>query len=117
MPSDNPYTKAPPVQSSSSIASTKEPLYGFLPRNVQAAQVTKALVSAREIFHSEAEISFITQEHDLNPFTKMPHTAQYRKILEMRKKLPVFTQMEDFYKMVSSLQSRFSAQGSDRSQD
>jgi pre-mRNA-splicing factor ATP-dependent RNA helicase DHX15/PRP43 len=32
----------------------------------------------------------------VNPFTKKPHTAQYRKILEARKKLPVFAQMDEF---------------------
>ena len=44
MPSDNPYTNAPPVASSASVSSAKEPLYGFLPRHVTAAQVTKAIV-------------------------------------------------------------------------
>lgn len=39
----------------------------------------------------------------MNPFTKQPHTPQYKKILEARKKLPVYAQMEDFYKMVSPL--------------
>lgn len=42
-----------------------------------------------------------TQENDINPFTKLPHSAQYKKILEARKKLPVYAQMDDFYKMVS----------------
>ncbi|KAF8344416.1 P-loop containing nucleoside triphosphate hydrolase protein [Amanita rubescens] len=66
--------------------STKEPLYGFLPRKVKGEQVRKAL------------------EHDINPFTKQPHTSQYRNILETRRKLPVFTQMDDFYKMFSENQ-------------
>ena len=43
------------------------------------------------------------QEHDTNPFTKQPLSTQYKKILEMRKKLPVYTQMDDFYKMVSTV--------------
>jgi hypothetical protein len=43
------------------------------------------------------------QEHDINPFTKQPHSAQYKKILESRKKLPVYAQMDDFYKMVSGV--------------
>ena len=38
----------------------------------------------------------------MNPFTKEPHTAQYKKILEARKKLPVYAQMDEFYKMVSA---------------
>ncbi|KAJ3559577.1 hypothetical protein NM688_g256 [Phlebia brevispora] len=83
---DNPYTNEPPVQSTSTVASTKEPLLGFLPRHVNASQVRKAM------------------EHDLNPFTKQPHTAQYRKILETRRKLPVFAQMEEFYKMFNEHQ-------------
>ena len=41
------------------------------------------------------------QEGDENPFTRLPHSAQYFKILEARKKLPVFTQMGEFYEMVS----------------
>jgi hypothetical protein len=39
----------------------------------------------------------------VNPFTKQPHTASYKKILEMRKKLPVYAQMKEFYEMVSSI--------------
>ncbi|KAF8636059.1 hypothetical protein AX14_010491, partial [Amanita brunnescens Koide BX004] len=66
--------------------SAKEPLFGFLPRKVKAKQVQKAL------------------EHEINPFTKVPHTQQYRNILETRKKLPVFAQMEEFYKMFSENQ-------------
>ncbi|KAM6499208.1 P-loop containing nucleoside triphosphate hydrolase protein [Amanita muscaria] len=67
-------------------AAAKEPLFGFLPRKVQGAQVRKAL------------------EHEVNPFTKQPHTQQYRKILEARKKLAVFVRMDDFYKMFSENQ-------------
>ncbi|KIM87769.1 hypothetical protein PILCRDRAFT_814484 [Piloderma croceum F 1598] len=43
-------------------------------------------------------------EHDMNPFTKQPHSAQYKKILAGRKKLPVFAQMAEFYKMFSNNQ-------------
>ena len=43
------------------------------------------------------------QEHDLNPFTKQPHSAQYKKILETRKKLPVYGQMDDFMRIVSTV--------------
>ncbi|KAH7914909.1 P-loop containing nucleoside triphosphate hydrolase protein [Hygrophoropsis aurantiaca] len=62
-------------------AAAKEPLYGFMPRKVGGDQVRFAL------------------EHEINPFTKQPHTQQYRKILEARKKLPVYAQMDEFYKM------------------
>ncbi len=96
----NPYTKAPSLQASSSSSAVSEPLYGFLPRHVKAAQVTKAIV--RMIPCSRLPFTqFCMQEHDINPFTKQPHTSQYKKILEGRKKLPVFAQMEEFYKIVS----------------
>ena len=39
----------------------------------------------------------------MNPFNKQPHTVQYKKILEARKKLPVYAQMAEFYEMVSIL--------------
>ncbi|KIO00628.1 hypothetical protein M404DRAFT_152126 [Pisolithus tinctorius Marx 270] len=60
---------------------TKEPLVGFVTRTVTGNQVRKAL------------------EHEVNPFTKALHTPQYRKILETRKKLPVYSQMDRFLKM------------------
>ncbi|KAG1885070.1 P-loop containing nucleoside triphosphate hydrolase protein [Suillus subluteus] len=67
-------------------ASSGEPLFGCVPRKVNADQVRLAL------------------KHDLNPFTKQPHTAQYKKILEARNMLPVFAQMSDFYKMFNKNQ-------------
>ncbi|KAF9003094.1 P-loop containing nucleoside triphosphate hydrolase protein [Cyathus striatus] len=90
-PRDNPYlAHLPPSQrgvgSVSSNPSDKEPLYGFLPRKVTGAQVLKAL------------------NHEINPFTKNPHTPQYKKILETRKKLPVFAQMDDFLKIFNENQ-------------
>ncbi|KAF8263613.1 hypothetical protein EI94DRAFT_569385 [Lactarius quietus] len=63
--------------------STRHPLYGFLPRNVTAEQV-QGVVEGNE-----------------NPFTRLPHSPQYRKILEARKKLPVFGQMDEFFKIVA----------------
>ncbi|EKM51224.1 uncharacterized protein PHACADRAFT_177891 [Phanerochaete carnosa HHB-10118-sp] len=77
----NPYTKAPPLSKP-----TAEPLFGFLARNVVSVQVTKAM------------------EGDVNPFTKQPHSAQYKRILEVRKKLPVFAQMREFYEMFNKHQ-------------
>ncbi|ETW76415.1 hypothetical protein HETIRDRAFT_389434 [Heterobasidion irregulare TC 32-1] len=65
---------------------SKEPLFGFLPRKVNSEQVTKAM------------------DGDVNPFTKRPHTPQYKKILAVRKKLPVYAQMEEFYNMFSKHQ-------------
>ncbi|KAJ7905394.1 P-loop containing nucleoside triphosphate hydrolase protein [Mycena olivaceomarginata] len=93
-PQDNPYLAhrhptqrgAGPSGSNSAALGVKEPLYGFLPRKVNGDQVRTAL------------------EHDINPFTKQPHSAQYKKILESRKKLPVYAQMDDFYKMFTNNQ-------------
>ncbi|KAL7278102.1 hypothetical protein ACG7TL_008072 [Trametes sanguinea] len=84
----NPYTNKPPVSSSPApqALGKDDPLFGWLPRKVTAAQVLKAM------------------EGDVNPFTKRPHSAQYKKILEARKKLPVFAQMEDFLKMFTDNQ-------------
>lgn len=69
-----------------STPAAREPLFGFIPRKVNGNQVRKAL------------------EHDINPFTKAYHTSQYRKILEVRKKLPVYSQMDQFFKMFSENQ-------------
>ncbi|KAJ7774724.1 P-loop containing nucleoside triphosphate hydrolase protein [Mycena metata] len=91
---DNPYLAhrhptqrgAGPSGSNSAALGVKDPLYGFLPRKVNADQVRTAL------------------EHDVNPFTKQPHSAQYKKILASRKKLPVYAQMDDFFKMFTENQ-------------
>ncbi|KZT67534.1 P-loop containing nucleoside triphosphate hydrolase protein [Daedalea quercina L-15889] len=84
----NPYTKAPPLAGpgSSKALGDKDPFFGWLPRRINSKQVLKAM------------------EGDINPFTKQPHSAQYKKILGTRKKLPVFAQMEDFLKMFSENQ-------------
>ncbi|KAI0075013.1 P-loop containing nucleoside triphosphate hydrolase protein [Panus rudis PR-1116 ss-1] len=85
--SDNPYTRAPPVnKASGSNGNIKEPFYGFLPRHVSAEQ-------ARNVM-----------DGDINPFTKQPFTPQYKKILEVRRKLPVYAQMDEFYKMFNENQ-------------
>ncbi|KAG0695848.1 P-loop containing nucleoside triphosphate hydrolase protein [Suillus ampliporus] len=92
-PKENPYLahRHPTERATASTlngasASSREPLFGFVPRMVSADQVRLAL------------------EHDLNPFTKQPHTGQYKKILEARKKLPVFAQMTEFYKIFNKHQ-------------
>ena len=41
------------------------------------------------------------QDGKENPFTRLPHSDQYYKMLEARKKLPVYAQMDEFYKLVS----------------
>ncbi|KAJ2932282.1 hypothetical protein H1R20_g4806, partial [Candolleomyces eurysporus] len=60
------------------IIKTKEPLYGLIPNKVPGSRVRLAL------------------ERDVNPFTKKPYTVQYKKILETRKKLPVYAEMDQF---------------------
>ncbi|KAJ3812817.1 P-loop containing nucleoside triphosphate hydrolase protein [Lentinula aff. lateritia] len=90
---DNPYlAHLPPSRrgagpSYSSSSSEKEPLFGFLPRKVKGEQVRKAM------------------EHHLNPFTKLPHSAQYRNILEARYTLPVYSQMDEFLEIFSTNQT------------
>ncbi|EJD38154.1 pre-mRNA-splicing factor ATP-dependent RNA helicase PRP43 [Auricularia subglabra TFB-10046 SS5] len=63
-----------------SKASGTNPMHGWMPRNVKSADVQKAL------------------DGDVNPFTNQPFTASYKKILAGRKKLPVYSQMDDFLK-------------------
>jgi hypothetical protein len=81
--------------------STKDPLFGFIRRSVTAKQVQEAIV--RGVF-TLLHIVFLTPSQDgtENPFTRVPHSDRYHKILKARKKLPVYTQMDDFYQMVSS---------------
>ncbi|KAF8531859.1 hypothetical protein JB92DRAFT_1945675 [Gautieria morchelliformis] len=69
-----------PTPKPESTTPQEHPLHGFLPRRVTATQVQKAL------------------EGDVNPFTNNPHSSQYKKILETRKRLPVYVQMAEFYK-------------------
>jgi pre-mRNA-splicing factor ATP-dependent RNA helicase DHX15/PRP43 len=81
----------------------KHPLFGFLPRKVTAKQVSGVIV--RDVFtpvHVHFTTSLLFQEGNENPFTRLPHSSQYHKILETRKKLPVYAQMDEFYQMVSS---------------
>jgi pre-mRNA-splicing factor ATP-dependent RNA helicase DHX15/PRP43 len=81
--------------------STKHPLFGFMPRRVTAKQVRGVIVRADfTLFHIEFLMSW--QDGDENPFTRSPYSDQYYKILEARRKLPVYEQMDGFYKLVSS---------------
>ncbi|KAH9998708.1 P-loop containing nucleoside triphosphate hydrolase protein [Russula vinacea] len=70
---------------------------------VTAKQVQGAIV--RGVF-TLLYIVFLTplQDGTENPFTRLPHSDRYHKILEARKKLPVYTQMDDFYKMYAKHQ-------------
>ena len=80
---------------------SKEPFFGFIPRRVTVEQAQRVLVCPHVLFIHYFSLTFNFQNGDVNPFTKQPHSAQYRKILEARKKLPVYAQMEEFFKMVS----------------
>ena len=66
------------------FSSAVHPLHGWTPRKVTAEQVRKAMGG------------------DVNPFTKQPVSATYRKIMEARKKLPVYGYMDEFYRIVSA---------------
>ncbi|KAG2129132.1 P-loop containing nucleoside triphosphate hydrolase protein [Suillus clintonianus] len=94
-------------------SSTREPLFAVVLREIAADRARAALNGAsaeREpIFGYPAREATADQvrlalEHDINPFTKQPRTAQYKKILEDRKKLPVFTHMAEFYEIFNKHQ-------------
>ncbi|KAG8918123.1 DEAH-box ATP-dependent RNA helicase prp43, partial [Tulasnella sp. 418] len=70
----------------SSSSRPADPFEGLIPRRVTANQARKIL------------------DGDINPFTKLPYTAQYKKILEGRKKLPVYAQIEEFYNIYTKHQ-------------
>ncbi|CAE6437126.1 unnamed protein product [Rhizoctonia solani] len=59
----------------------EDPFDGCIPRKVKADK-------AKEILDGQ-----------YNPFTRQLYSDKYKKILEGRKKLPVFAQMEEFYKI------------------
>jgi hypothetical protein len=72
--------------SASSSSSTKHPLEGLVPRAV-------GLDKIHEIMGG-----------DVNPFKgngTQPYSANYRKILQQRKGLPVYQKMQEFYDVVS----------------
>ncbi|KDQ09166.1 hypothetical protein BOTBODRAFT_37249 [Botryobasidium botryosum FD-172 SS1] len=88
---DNPYlAHLPPhlrgTRGSTASSRPADPLHGFMPRKVKAPQVTRAM------------------DGDINPFTKRPFSSGYKKLLERRKRLPVFSQMSEFYEMFNSNQ-------------
>jgi len=72
------------------VSGTLHPLHGWTPRKVTAEQVRKAM------------------DGDVNPFTKQPVSATYKKIMEARKKLPVYGHMREFYEIVSASDLRCS---------
>lgn len=107
MATDNPYLAHYNVPKSKFAKTNgelgaKDPLFGWIPRKVKTAQVEKALVCADSSIDVSA-FNKTKKNGDINPFTKQPHSANYKKILEARKKLPVYAQMSQFLDMVSRL--------------
>ncbi|EPQ53227.1 P-loop containing nucleoside triphosphate hydrolase protein [Gloeophyllum trabeum ATCC 11539] len=87
MATDNPYlAHLKPKRGGKSKQIVDNPLHGLLARRVTGEQVREAL------------------ESDVNPFTMQSHTPQHKKILEARKKLPVYSQMDEFLKIFSKNQ-------------
>ncbi|KAF8335376.1 P-loop containing nucleoside triphosphate hydrolase protein [Cantharellus anzutake] len=63
-----------------------DPLEGLVPRYVTVKQVGN-------ILHGNT-----------NPFTKLPYSSKYKRILESRKKLPIFTKINEFYDLLKKTQ-------------
>jgi len=76
---ENPYLAHRTVSENGAV----HPLHGWTPRKVTAEQVRKAM------------------DGNVNPFTKQPVSATYKKIMEARRKLPVYGYMHEFYNIVS----------------
>jgi hypothetical protein len=75
-----------PKQAYSNGSSSTHPLEGLIPRAVGLGKI-------HEIMNG-----------DINPFRgdgKQPFSANYRKILQQRKGLPVYQKMEEFYDVAS----------------
>jgi pre-mRNA-splicing factor ATP-dependent RNA helicase DHX15/PRP43 len=69
--------------SKNGASGTAHPLHGWTPRKVTAEQVHGAMSGS------------------VNPFTKQPVSPMYKKIMESRKKLPVYGYLKEFYRIVS----------------
>jgi hypothetical protein len=101
-PEDNPYLAQNYAKgkgsTNTSYGSDQEPMFGFVPRMVTGTQARKAMVS--QSINKVDVFLTTTKEHELNPFTKKPLSSQYKKILEGRKKLPVYAKMDEFFEIV-----------------
>lgn len=103
MAGDNPYlAHLPPSQRGAGPSrpndAIREPLYGFIPRKVNGEQARKAMVCSTQI--QRLYDLTASQSQDINPFTKLPLSSQYKKILEARRKLPVYAKMDEFFQVV-----------------
>jgi len=66
------------------VSGAVHPLRGWTPRKVTPEHVRRAM------------------NGNVNPFTQQPVSATYKKIMESRKKLPVYGYMQAFYTIVSA---------------
>lgn len=81
-----------------------DPLHGLIPRKVTATQAVAIMVCVylRPLGKGQRKLTImVTKDGEINPWTKRPLSADYKKILVGRKKLPVFAQIQDFYDLAS----------------
>ncbi|KAG8894315.1 DEAH-box ATP-dependent RNA helicase prp43, partial [Tulasnella sp. 417] len=82
----NPYLAHLYPKDKQTAKSGNDPLHGLIPRKVTATQAVNIM------------------DGEINPFTKKTLTPAYKKILEGRKKLPVFAQIQEFYDLYTKNQ-------------
>jgi pre-mRNA-splicing factor ATP-dependent RNA helicase DHX15/PRP43 len=70
------------------VSAAVHPLRGWSPRKVMAEHVRRVM------------------NGNVNPFTKQPVSATYKRIMESRKKLPVYGYMQSFYSIVGASEFR-----------
>lgn len=81
-----------------------DPLHGLIPRKVTATQAVAVMVCIYLLLSDKGQRKLtimVTKDGEINPWTKRPLSAEYKKILVGRKKLPVFAQIQDFYDLAS----------------
>jgi pre-mRNA-splicing factor ATP-dependent RNA helicase DHX15/PRP43 len=84
-------------------ATGKNPLNGLVPRMVTTEQAKNILVSYPALTSSNVKAD--RQDGDVNPFkNQQPFSANYKKILEQRKGLPVYQKMTEFLEVFSKNQ-------------
>ena len=94
---------APATAKSSANSIVKNPLFGFLPRGVTAKQVLPVMASPSPCpHHLPLPHTLMLQTGEVNTFNKTSFSDSYKNILDSRKKLPVFSQMHEFYEMVGT---------------
>ncbi|GAA5995883.1 uncharacterized protein JCM10292_004806 [Rhodotorula paludigena] len=88
VPVDNPYLAhlAPGAAAASASSSSASPFDGWMPRTHGADKVERVMAG------------------DVNPWNGRPHSRKYHDIFEVRKKLPVHQQMNEFLDMFNKNQ-------------